>query len=319
MKGLLGIILSILFFIIAANAKTVDRIVAQVNDEIITLSELKRVMAEYRQELEKRYSGKQLEQAMEQAEKEALDNLITEKLLYQKAIEMGFNANASTQVSAYIQQIIKKNNLKDTSELEEALAQQGITLADFRDQIRRSIITNDLIDTFVRSRITLLTPEIEKYYKDNADQFTTPEEVTLSEIVIPNEGSDAAAQNRANDIYSRLQKGESFSELASQYSKGPTASKGGSIGTYLTSKLNPEIVKAIANLEEGDISKPQKSADGYVIYRIDSHKPPALSPLEDVKDEIRNQLYMKKFTPEYNRYIARLKEEAYIQIFSEIK
>ena len=319
MKGLLGIILSILFFIIAANAKTVDRIVAQVNDEIITLSELKRVMAEYRQELEKRYSGKQLEQAMEQAEKEALDNLITEKLLYQKAIEMGFNANASTQVSAYIQQIIKKNNLKDTSELEEALAQQGITLADFRDQIRRSIITNDLIDTFVRSRITLLTPEIEKYYKDNADQFTTPEEVTLSEIVIPNEGSDAAAQNRANDIYSRLQKGESFSELASQYSKGPTASKGGSIGTYLTSKLNPEIVKAIANLEEGDISKPQKSADGYVIYRIDSHKPPALSPLGDVKDEIRNQLYMKKFTPEYNRYIARLKEEAYIQIFSEIK
>jgi peptidyl-prolyl cis-trans isomerase SurA len=319
MKGLLGIILSILFFIIAANAKTVDRIVAQVNDEIITLSELKRVMAEYRQELEKRYSGKQLEQAMEQAEKEALDNLITEKLLYQKAVEMGFNANASTQVSAYIQQIIKENNLKDTSELEEALAQQGITLADFRDQIRRSIITNDLIDTFVRSRITLLTPEIEKYYKDNADQFTTPEEVTLSEIVIPNEGSDAAAQNRANDIYSRLQKGESFSELASQYSKGPTASKGGSIGTYLISKLNPEIVKAIANLEEGDISKPQKSADGYVIYRIDSHKPPALSPLEDVKDEIRNQLYMKKFTPEYNRYIARLKEEAYIQIFSEIK
>lgn len=319
MKSLLGIILSILFFIIAANAKTVDRIVAQVNDEIITLSELKRVMAEYRQELEKRYSGKQLEQAMEQAEKEALDNLITEKLLYQKAVEMGFNANASTQVSAYIQQIIKKNNLKDTSELEEALAQQGITLTDFRDQIRRSIITNDLIDTFVRSRITLLTPEIEKYYKDNADQFTTPEEVTLSEIVIPNEGSDAAAQNRANDIYSRLQKGESFSELASQYSKGPTASKGGSIGTYLISKLNPEIVKAIANLEEGDISKPQKSADGYVIYRIDSHRLPALSPLEDVKDEIRNQLYMKKFTPEYNRYIARLKEEAYIQIFSEIK
>jgi peptidyl-prolyl cis-trans isomerase SurA len=319
MKSLLGIILSILCFIIAANAKTVDRIVAQVNDEIITLSELKRVMAEYRKELEKRYSGKQLEQAVEQAQKEALDNLITEKLLYQKAVEMGFNANASTQVSAYIQQIIKENNLKDTSELEEALAQQGITLTDFRDQIRRSIITNDLIDTFVRSRITLLTPEIEKYYKDNADQFTTPEEVTLSEIVIPNEGSDAAAQNRANDIYSRLQKGESFSELASQYSKGPTASKGGSIGTYLISKLNPEIVKAIANLEEGDISKPQKSADGYVIYRIDFHKLPALSPLEDVKDEIRNQLYMKKFTPEYNRYIARLKEEAYIQIFSEIK
>ncbi len=319
MKPLLGIGLSILFTLNTANAKIVDRIVAQVNNEIITLSELKRVVDEYRKQLESRYSGKQLEQALQKAEEQALDNLITEKLLYQKAVELGFNANINVQISAYLQQIMKENNLKDTSELEQALAQQGITLVDFRERIRRDMLTNDLIDAFVRSRITLLTPEIEKYYKDNAAQFTTPEEVTLSEIMIESEGSMAAAESRANDIYRRLQQGESFSELASQYSKGPTASKGGNIGTYLLSKLNPDTVKAIANLKEGDVSSPQKLSNGYVVYYINSRKLPALSPLEEVKDQIREQLYMKKFTPEYERYIARLKEEAYIQIFSEIK
>jgi peptidyl-prolyl cis-trans isomerase SurA len=319
MKKLLFIISGILLGFCTAEAKTVDRILAQVNEDIITLSDLNRRMADIRQDLETKYSGEQLEQVMQKAEEQALDGLIQEKLLYQKAMELGYNADVDARISSYIQQLMKQHNIKDTEEMEAALAQQGTTLKDFRDQIRREMISRDLVQEFVGSRITILTPEIEKYYKDHAPDFTSPEEVTLSEIILPIGGDSKEAENRANDLYRRVQQGESFTTLASQYSKGPTANKGGNIGTYLLSKLNPDTVKAIANLKEGDISTPQKIDEGYVIYHIDSRKYSVLRPLDEVKDKIKNLLYERKFNPELERFMAQLKDDAYIQIFSEIK
>jgi len=319
MKKIVWMLPAILLLFSSARAKTVDRIVAQVNDEIITLSELNREMAQIRRELAAKYTGDQLAEVLKRAEQQTLDGLIQQKLLYQKAMELGFNANVESRVSSYVQQIMKENGFTETDQLSNALEQQGLTLRDFREQLRKQIITNDLIGEFVGSRITLLTPEIEKFYKDNAAEFTTPEEVTLSEIVLNSDGDDRAAENRANDLYKRLQQGESFTALVSQYSKGPTAGKGGGIGTYVLAKLNPDTVKAIANLKDGDISKPQKIKDGYVIYRVDTRKLAYVRPLDEVRNEIKNRLYEKKFNPELQRYIAQLKENAYIQIFTEIK
>jgi peptidyl-prolyl cis-trans isomerase SurA len=324
MKNLLWIIPAVLFgltnYVQAQQTKTVDRILAQVNDEIITMSELNREMAQFKQELATRYSGEQLEQAIQKAEKQALETLIEQKLIYQKASELGMTANVDSRVSAAVQEVIKQNNLKDTDELDNELAKQGMTLKDFRDAIKKKIVSDDLIGEFVGSRITLLSQEIDKYYKDHQAEFSTPEEVTLSEIVITIPGDDIAAQNKINDIRRRLEQGEAWNSLASQYSSGATANKGGSIGTYILSKLNTDIVKAIAGLKETEVTQPQKLKEGsYVIYRVDSRKEAGVHPLDQVRDDIKNTLYQRKFNPEYERFIAQLKEDAYIQIFSEIK
>ena len=114
-------------------------------------------------------------------------------------------------------------------------------------------------------------------------------------------------------------KGESFAVLASQYSKGITAGKGGATGTIQLSKLNSDTIKAIASLKEGEISKPQKLKNLYVIYHIDARKPVSVRPLEEVKPEIRARIQNQKYTPEYERFISQLKENAYIQYFDEIK
>ena len=184
---------------------------------------------------------------------------------------------------------------------------------------KKQIIIHDVIYAFVDARITLLSTEIEKYYQDHQAEFSTPEEVTLSEILIAGDGNMAEAEARANEIYGRLQKGESFADLAIQYSKGSTANKGGGIGTYLLSKLNTDTVKAIAGLKEGDVSKPQTIKEGVILYRIDTRKVSAPIPLEQVRNEIKNQLYVKKRTPELERYITQIKEEAYINILPEMK
>ncbi len=319
MKKVFWVIAAIVLGLGSMEAKTVDRILVQVNDEIITLSELNREMAQIRQELAAKYTGEQLEELTQKIEKQVLENLINQKLLYQKAVELGFNANVEPRVSAYLQQVMKEYNLKDTDELSAALERQGYTLRDYREEIRKRIIREELVETFVSSRITLLTPEIEKYYKDNIAEFTLPEEVTLSEIIVASYGDDKAAESRANEILSRIQKGEPFASLASQYSSGPTANKGGSIGTYILAKLNPDTRAAIADLKEGEVSKPQKIKEGYVIYRVDKRKPSYVRPLDEVRNEIKGRLWEKKFTPELERYINQLREDAYIQYFTEIK
>jgi len=319
MKRFLWVIPAVLFAFCSAEAKTVDRILAQVNDDIITMSEVNREVTAARRELATRYSGEELEQQVQKAEKQILDAIIQDKLLYQKAVELGFNADIEADVSSAIQRIIKEYDLKDNEGLEKALEQQGSTLSELRDSYRKRIIINRLVDYFVSSRITLLTPEVEKYYKDHMMEYSSPEEVTLSEIQIAVTSDEKEAENRANDIYQRLQQGESFPTLASQYSSGTTAGKGGSIGTYLVSKLNAETLRAIKGLNEGEVSKPQREKNGYLIYRVDSRKLSVVRPLEEVRNEIRNRLYEKKFNPELERYVSQLKEEAYIQYFSEIK
>ncbi len=302
-----------------SQARVVDRIVAQVNDEIITLSDVNREMGELRQELATRYAGDQLEQEVKKAEKLILDELIRQKLLLQKANELGFGANIDLQVTSAIENIRKQNNIKDMQEFERALAQQGMTMVGFRDRIRRQMLTQGLVQEFVSSRITLLSQEIEKYYKDHAGEYTTPEEVTLSEIIIPFGGNPADAEARAKDIHNRLSQGEPFATLASQYSQGPTANKGGGIGSYITAKLNPEITTAIASVQEGNVTTVQKTKDSFVIYRVDERKPAKARPLEEVRDEIRNRLWEQKFNPEFERFISQLKDDAYIQIFTEAK
>jgi peptidyl-prolyl cis-trans isomerase SurA len=319
MNRLFWIISTLLVMSGSAPAKIVDRIVAQVNGDIITLSDLNREMAQIRQELASKFSGDQLAQAIQKAEKEVLDDLIRQKLMLQKAAELGFTANVDAQVSSTIERIRKENKIKDMQDFEQALAQQGITMAAYREQLRNRIITQSLVQEFVGSRITLLSQEIEKYYKDHAAEFSTQEEVSLSEIIILTQGNPGEAEARAEEILARLKQGESFTALASQYSKGPTASKGGSIGSYVTAKLNADIAKAIARLKDGDVTDIQKTGDGYVIYRLDSRKPATVRPLEEMRDEIKNRLYEQKFNPEFDRFIAQLKEDAYIQIFGEIK
>ncbi len=324
MKRFLWIVPAILFSFTLCSAQSqsrvVDRILVQVGDEIITMSELNREMAPYRTELEAKYSGEELEQALKKAEKQVLDGLVQEKLLYQKAMELGFSADIEKEVSAAIQRIIKENpQLKDTEGLESELEKQGQTLKDLREYYRRKIIVDGLIDYFVRSRITLLTPEIEKYYKDHVAEFSSPDEVTLSEIQIDIKGDAKEAENRANDIYKRLQQGESFPTLASQYSNGVTASKGGSTGTYLVSSLNADTVKAIVGLKDGEFSKPQREKDSFMIYRVDSRKIPVVRPLEEVKNYIKDQLFNQKYYPELERYVSQIREDAYIQYFDPIK
>ena len=300
-------------------AKIVDRIVAQVNDDIITLSDINHLLIGTREQLAAKYAGDQLEQQVKQAEKDALEILVREKLYLQKANELGMSSNMDVRVSTYIEAQRKENKIKDLDEFELVLEKEGTTMTAYREEVRKGMIVRDLIGYFVDSRITLLAEEVERFYKDHQKDFSTVEEVTLSEIIIPATGNDGQGQALASGYRNRIMQGESFPALASQVSKGPTASKGGGIGTYQMSQLSPQIAASIADVKEGDISAVTKVPEGYAIFRVDSRKPPVVRPFEEVRNSIKEFLFDQKRQPELDKFVAQLKEDAYIQIFGEIK
>ncbi|MGA2260365.1 MAG: peptidyl-prolyl cis-trans isomerase [Acidobacteriota bacterium] len=322
MKGFVWLVVSMLILGTGLQAQTtpakvVDRIVAQVNDDIITLSDLNHAMAQVRQELADKYAGDQLEQAVKKEQDTVLEDLIRKKLILQKATELGMGSGMDVQVSTYIEQLRKDNKIKDMDEFELELEKQGMTLAGFREDVKREMIIQDVIGYFVDSRVTLLSEEIQRYYNDHAKDYSTPEEVTLSEILVPN-SADGQAEALANEYRKHLLQGESFAAVASQYSKGKTAGKGGGIGTYQVAKLDPQIAAAVAAVKEGDNSQVVKITEGFAIFHVDARKPSVVRPFDEVKDEIKNRLYQQKRTPEMERFIAQLKEDAYIQKFSEL-
>jgi peptidyl-prolyl cis-trans isomerase SurA len=319
MKNVFWTALIILGSFCVAEARVVDRIYAQVNEDIITLSDINRKMEGYRREYASRMSGEELEEALEGLKANILDTLIQEKLLVQKAIELGLDADVEPTVSSEIQRTMQEYNMETMEQFEDALENQGTNLRDFRELIRNQVMAVNIIEIFVRSRITLMTSEVEKYYKNHGTEYANPEEVALSEIIITAsaEGSRDAAEKRAWDLYERSKKGESFSSLASRYSKGASANNGGSIGNNLLEKWHPDIVKAISGLESGDVTEPQPTNGGFVIYRVDDRVPSVVPPLEDIRDQIKQKMYDDKFQPELQRFVTRLKEEAYIQIYSE--
>jgi peptidyl-prolyl cis-trans isomerase SurA len=319
MKKQLLIIPALFIGFCFAETKIVDRILVKVNDDIITQSDLNHLMASIRQELAARYTGESLAREIKNAEKKSLDMLIEEKLLYQKAIELDFYTRAEPKAAAYIQRLIKEKGFKDEDGLEQALLKQGTSLRQFREDIQKQISIEMVKSDFVGSRVTILKIEIGKYYKDHIADYTSSAEVSLSEIIIPVAGDKQAAENRANDIYRRLQQGESFAALASQFSKGPTANKGGSIGTYQVDKLTPEMANAIAKYKEGEVTKPQLMKEGFVIFHIDSRKASTIRPLEEVQDSIQDQMGNAKYEQEYARFVAQLKEDAYLEYLTEIK
>jgi len=319
MKELTGAVLTVIFAMSMAGAGVVDRIVAKVNDEIITLSELRREIEPVRREIMSKVPAAQQEQALKEMEEQILNSLIEAELIYQKAIEMEYNAHVEEEVTSYIQDIMKDNNFRDTDEFEDALAQQGQSMKTFRESIERHMISQALVNDFIHSRISLLTPEIERYYQNHRADFTTPEEVAISEIILDTSNGVSEAESRAAEIADRVRQGESFAALAGRYSKGATAGKGGGIGTYVIDKLNAETRKALVGVGEGEISAVQKSAEGLIIYRVDVRKPETVKPMDEVSDQIRNILYQQKRNPEYERFITQIKEDAYIQIFPEIQ
>ncbi len=292
----------------------VEQIIARVNDQVITNSDVTRAQTQLAQDAhQNNWSIEQLNRG----QANLLRDLIDQQLLISKGKQLGITGD--TELIKRLDEIRKENHLDSLDDLEKAVEQQGISYEDFKANIRNSIITQQVVRDEVGSKMQMSEAEMRAYYNAHQDTFTHEESVHLNEILIPT-GENAtsaelsAADAQAKELETKLKTGASFTDLAKQYSKGPTAAQGGDLGDFHRGALAKVLEDQTFDLPVGGYTAPIRTRQGYILLQVTEHVPGGTAPLQKVEPQIEQAIYMEKIGPAVRHYLTRLREEAYIDI-----
>jgi len=292
-----------------AGTAVVDRILATVNGDIITLSEFERFKTMLFFGAEEKPSGRE-------AERQLLESLIERKLIVQEGRRLEIEVR-DKEVDEALQDIIKRNNLT-AARLEEELGRQGLTLAQYRGLLRDEIMQSHVIGRQVHAKIAITEQDI-KNYQGRSPQKQGPR-VRIQQILLllPQDGTTKKAaelERTAAAIREKILAGESFEKLAAAHSQGAGAQQGGDLGYFYQGDLLPEIEQAAFSLEPGQVSPVIKTSLGLHLIKVtdrDSGGDNATG--EQQAKEIRAMLYGMEFEKKMQDYIKSLREKACIEI-----
>lgn len=295
--------------------KVLDEIVAKVNDEIITLTDLQESLTRLEMDIEQNVKDpSKRDAAFEDMKESLLGTMITNRIVVQKAEELGISDDIDQDVDMYIENVRQESGAPSLDIIDEYFRQRGSSLAQYRRSIREQMIIRSMISQFVYSKITLLTPEIESYYEEHKDEFTEEGKVKLAEIVLLTEGKDkAAVRERAEEILAQVDS-ENFADMAREYSEGPTADQGGEIGEFKQSSINKTLREEVFSIEVGSHTGIIEADFGFQIVKVLDRTPTRVKPLQEVRGEISEALYEKKAGPEVEKYTNQLISESYIYV-----
>jgi peptidyl-prolyl cis-trans isomerase SurA len=299
---------------ITPNGAVVEDAVARINDQIITRTEYQAAEDQLLQEARQ----DNISQAdLNDRVSNLLRDLIDEQLLLSKGKELGITGDAET--IRELDDIRKKNNLPDMEALEKAASQQGVSFEDFKQHIRDQIIRQQVVRDQVGSHLNMTHADELAYYNAHAQEFAVPEQVHLSEILIPTpENATQAdldgAQAKADSVAAKLKGGANFAALARTDSGGPNAAAGGDLGDWKRGALGDVLEKATFPLAVGANTAPIRTRQGYVILHVDSHQQAGVPPLSTVEEKVQEALYFQQLQPALRVYLSKARSDAYIEI-----
>jgi parvulin-like peptidyl-prolyl isomerase len=303
-----------------ANVRLIEMIIAKVNGEIITKTELEKQREAIAQELRKKdpsLTGDRLNQAVASAQSDALRDQIDQLLLVQRAKDLSINVDS--EITRRIAQIQAESKKADPEEFHKLVQQEtGIPFEDWRNNMKNQLLTQRVIGQEVGRNINIPTSELKDYYEKHKSEFVRQEQVFLREILIATKDAApealAAAEKKAKDVCARARKGEKFGDLARSYSDAPTAQQDGELGAFKRGDLRKEIEDVVFKQNRGYVTDPIRTTTGFVILKVEERYEAGQASFEDVQNEIMEKLYMPKMQPEIRKYLTKLREDAFIEI-----
>ncbi len=287
-------------------AEVVDRVVAVVNGEIITLFELNQKIKPYLKRFQGQEIGPEEKKSILDVKRKTLDKMVENVLIQQKAEEYGIEVT-DMEVDNRVRQIKNRNKL-DNENFEQELKKRGMTREEYAQKIKRNILRHRLIQAMVKRKVVVTDEEIRTYYKKHKGDYTQEKKAQLSLILLPD-------LDKAKEIYRLLQKEEiSFKQAAVEFSVGPRAEEGGDLGYVDWSSMNESFKKALQGVEPKEITEPFEFRDNVALLQLRKLQEGKAKPLSEVRKKISDQLYKKKFSQQYDDYLTQLKEEAVIDI-----
>ena len=302
------------------SGRTVEEIIARVNNEIITRSEYDKARQtaeeDARAECQNRCTPEQLKTDIDDREKHTLRDLVDQSLLVQRGKDMGLSVEAD--VIKKLDTIRIENKLASMEELEKAVAGQGMNYEDFKNNIRNSLLTQKVIGNEVGSHINISDDEVNKYYEAHRSEFVRPEQVALREIVVSTEGKKPEdlpeLKKKAETALKRVQDGEDFGEIAKRLSDGSTKAQGGFLGVYKRGELAKELEDKVFKMKRKDLTEVMETKQGYLILEVLEHYDEGEQSLAKVRNEIMDKLYGARMEPAMREYLKTLREQSYVVI-----
>jgi peptidyl-prolyl cis-trans isomerase SurA len=297
----------------------VEEVIARVNNEVITRSDLERARNEMRQEAQQdcpKCTPEEINQRVSSEDKNVLRDLIDNSLLVQRGKEMG--ANVEPDIVKRLDEIRIQNNIPSMEELETQIDKSGVSFEDFKNNIRNQLLQQEVIRHEVGSKIILDHSLVLQYYNEHKSEFVRPELVTLREIFVSTEGkpeSEKPAQRKkADDLLQRVKSGEDFGELAKHFSDGSTAKQGGDLGKFEHGQLAPNIEQAVFSLQRLQTTDVMPTKTGFLILQVGEHYAAGQQPEDKVENEIMDKLYNERLRPTLRTYLETLREDSYVSV-----
>src|ERR1051326_1432666 len=318
----------------------VDEIIARVNDQIITRADMEKAKQTNLEELKQRFPS-DWQAKWTKAQNDILRDLIDQQLLLARGDELGITGQ--TEVVERLNQLRQQMNLARIDDLEAEAKKQGVSYEDFKEQIRVSAVTQQVIAQEVGGKIHISNEDVQDWYNKHQKELEGPEEVGLSEIMIATQPAKqnvedkdkpeatqnnndkqlpedpakvAEAEAKANLILEQLKKGAKFEDLAKKSSDGPTASQGGSLGNFKRGELAKDLEDKTFSLKAGENTGVIRTRQGFIILKVTGHRSAGVPPLKEISDRIREAIYSDRLEPAARAYLTKLREQAYIDIKS---
>ncbi|MFQ5442410.1 MAG: peptidylprolyl isomerase [Thermodesulfobacteriota bacterium] len=291
-----------------AGSEAVDRVVAVINEDIVTLSELNAAVTIATNGV--KGSGKLSVERGARFKSKILDNLIEEKLIKQASDRAGIDVSEK-EIDNAVDEIKNQNNFT-RDELLLALANSGLTMREYRARLKEQIRVVKFMNTRFRSRISIQPEEISDYYRQHIENFFGPPVYRIESIFIDG-GDKVIMERKLRYINEGLKKGTPFSELARQYSDGPAASSGGDLGYLKTAEMDDEIKKVVLKLKAGETSPPIEGPDGVHIIRLAEYIAGKPEPLEKIKGTIHEKLFNQTMDERVESWLKDVKKISHIE------
>jgi peptidyl-prolyl cis-trans isomerase SurA len=307
-------IFCLVFAAVSHGAVLLDRVVAVVNQEVITWSDLYKDMeSDASPKLRELTPAERLE-VFKKNESSFLDTLINFKLQVQEAKKLGLTVS-DTEVTEAVDGIKKKYGMTDAL-FKESLKKEGFTFEEYTKRLRDQILVGKVVNQQIRSKILITDGEVRRYLEENkALTVGSGEEYNISQIFFSNPKTNegkAMVEEKAAEVMNKLKGGESFAELARTYSEDPSASVGGDLGFIKKEHLMKEFGEAVAKLKPGEVSEPFWSEMGLHIIKLEGIKPGKSE--HEIMEEARKKLTEKIFERRYAAWIKSLREKAFVEI-----
>src|SRR5688572_5030293 len=308
---------------ISVRAEIIEQVLVKVNGEIITKTEFEsRQVDELRNrpELAKANTATaELQRAIAQITPDLILNAVDKLLLVQRGRESGY-ALGDQQFARIVEDLRKSQNLEDDARFNEALRQQRLTMDDLRRNFERLMLVQQVTRVEIMEKISINDEEARAYYDQHLNEFTSPTEITLREILIEvptsdrgvNVAQDDEARARTEEIRKRLLAGEPFARLAGELSAASSKANGGLIGPIHSDELAPQLRDLLASMNIGDITGVLRTQRGYQILKLESRTDSKVKSFEGARGEIANRIGEQKLRGEREKYVDRLREQATI-------